>query len=119
MDILKKVFPLSFKVEDLKAFVIALVVYVLVDIVCGVVIGLLVKIPVIGVIFSIAALLIFGNTIVVLLDIPKLNSELLYLLALGLRCMVLALVVSVAASLYSVWKVSRNHLDALIKGEEI
>ena len=73
----------------------------------------------IGVIFSIAALLIFGNTIVVLLDIPKLNSELLYLLALGLRCMVLALVVSVAASLYSVWKVSRNHLDALIKGEEI
>lgn len=53
MDILKKVFPLSFKVEDLKAFVIALVVYVLVDIICGVVIGLLVKIPVIGVIFSI------------------------------------------------------------------
>ena len=47
------------------------------------------------------------------------NQRKVYLLALGLRCMVLALVVSVAASLYSVWKVSRNHLDALIKGEEI
>ena len=73
----------------------------------------------IGVIFSIAALLIFGNTIVVLLDIPKLNSNLMYLLGLGLKCMALALVVSIGASLYSAWKVSRNNLDTLIKGEEM
>ncbi len=73
----------------------------------------------IGVIFSIAALLIFGNTIVVALDIPKLNSDIAYLLPLGLKCMALALGVSILASLYSAWKVSRNRLDALIKGEEM
>ncbi len=73
----------------------------------------------VGIIFSIAALLIFGNTIVVTLDIPKLNSEIAYLLPLGLKCMALALVVSIIASLYSAWKVSRNDLDKLIKGEEM
>lgn len=73
----------------------------------------------IGVIFSIVALLIFGNTIVVALDIPKLNSDIAYLLPLGLKCMALALGVSILASLYSAWKVSSNHLDALIKGEEM
>lgn len=53
MDMIKKYFPLSFKVEDVKAFVIALIVYVLVDVVCGAVIGLLANIPLIGIIFSI------------------------------------------------------------------
>ena len=73
----------------------------------------------IGVIFSIVGLLIFGNTIVVLMDIPKLITALDYLLILGLKCMALALVVSIVASLYSAWKVSRNSLDTLIKGEEM
>ena len=73
----------------------------------------------IGVAFSTAVLLIFGNTIVVTLDIPKLNTGALYLAILGGKCLLLSLVVSIAASLYSAWKVSRNHLDALIKGEEM
>ena len=74
---------------------------------------------IIGVVFSVAALLIFGNTIVVLMEIPKLTTKLSYLLPLGLKCLALALVVSIVASLYSAWKVSRNHLDALIRGEEM
>ena len=52
MDILKKVFPTAFKANDLKAFIIALVIYALIDIVCGFVIGLLAKLPLIGIIFS-------------------------------------------------------------------
>ncbi len=53
MDILKKYFPYAFKATELRAFVIALIVYVLIDVVCGFVIGLLANIPLIGIIFSI------------------------------------------------------------------
>ena len=73
----------------------------------------------IGAVFAAVALLIFGNTVVVLLQIPKLNTEVLYLLVLGFKCIALSLLVSIAASLYSAWKVGRNRLDTLIKGEEI
>ena len=52
MDMLKKFFPHAFKATELKAFIISLIIYVLIDIVCGVVIGLLAQIPLIGVIFS-------------------------------------------------------------------
>lgn len=52
MDILKKFFPLSFKVEEIKSFIISLVIYAVIDVVCGFVIGLLAKIPLIGIIFS-------------------------------------------------------------------
>ena len=52
MDILKKFFPHAFKANDQTAFIITLVIYVLIDIVCGLVIGLLAAIPVIGFIFS-------------------------------------------------------------------
>ena len=52
MDILKKFFPTAFKANDLKAFIIALVIYVLIDVVCGFVIGLLAALPIIGIIFS-------------------------------------------------------------------
>lgn len=52
MDMLKKFFPFSFKATELKAFIISLVVYVIVDIVCGFVIGLLAKLPLIGIIFT-------------------------------------------------------------------
>lgn len=74
---------------------------------------------IIGIIVATAVLLIFGNTIVVSLEIPKLNNDFAYLLPIGLKCMALALLVSIAASLYSAWKVSRNNLDTLIKGEEM
>lgn len=73
----------------------------------------------IGVLISALILIIFGNSIVVALEIPKLNTEVLYLLILGGKCLLLSIAVSVTASLYSAWKVSRNHLDTLIKGEEM
>ncbi len=74
---------------------------------------------IIGGIFSTAVIFIFGGSIVTLLELPKLNSNMVYLLTLGLKCLGLSLVVSISASLYSAWKISRNHLDALIKGEEL
>jgi len=52
MDMLKKYFPHAFKATELKEFIISLLIYVVIDIVCGVVIGLLAKIPLIGIIFS-------------------------------------------------------------------
>ena len=52
MDMLKKFFPHAFKATEVSALVISLIIYVLIDIVCGFVIGLLAKIPVLGIIFS-------------------------------------------------------------------
>ena len=52
MDILKKYFPHAFKATELTAFIITLIIYVLIDVVCGFVIGLLAKIPVLGIIFG-------------------------------------------------------------------
>lgn len=52
MDILKKIFPTAFKATDVKPLIISLIIYVLIDIVCGFVIGLLAKIPILGIIFS-------------------------------------------------------------------
>lgn len=54
MDMLKKFFPNAFKASELKSFIIALIIYVLIDVVCGTVIGLLAGIPLIGIIFSLA-----------------------------------------------------------------
>lgn len=53
MDALKKIFPHAFKATELTPFIVSLVIYVLVDVVCGFVIGLLAKLPILGVIFSI------------------------------------------------------------------
>ena len=58
MDTLKKFFPNAFKAIELKDFIIALLVYVVIDIVCGFVIGLLAGIPIIGVIFSLIGSLV-------------------------------------------------------------
>ncbi len=58
MDFLKKFFPHAFKADELKAFIISLVVYILIDVVCGLVIGLLAKIPVVGFIFGLLGSLI-------------------------------------------------------------
>lgn len=52
MDTIKKFFPHAFKATELKSFIISLVIYVLIDIVCGIVIGLLAKLPIIGILFS-------------------------------------------------------------------
>ena len=48
MDIIKKLFPDALKATEVKSLIVSLVIYVLIDIVCGVVIGLLAKLPLIG-----------------------------------------------------------------------
>lgn len=58
MDILKKYFPHAFKATELTAFIITLIIYVLIDVVCGFVIGLLAKIPVLGIIFGLLGSLV-------------------------------------------------------------
>lgn len=58
MDLLKKLFPLSFKVSEVKDLVISIIVYAVIDVVCGVLIGLLAKIPLIGILFSLVGTLI-------------------------------------------------------------
>ena len=57
-DILKKIFPHAFKATEVKAFVITLVIYCLIDIVCGFVIGLLASLPIIDIIFSLLGSLV-------------------------------------------------------------
>lgn len=73
----------------------------------------------IGSVFSVVALLIFGDTFATLMALPKLNRSPLYLLAVGVFCVAVSVLVSLAASLYSANKVNNHHLDALIKGEEL
>ena len=53
MDMAKKYFPHAFCAKELNSFIITLVVYILIDVICGFVIGLLAKIKLIGIIFSI------------------------------------------------------------------
>lgn len=56
MDTLKKFFPRAFKATDVKELIIAIVIYAIIDIVCGAVIGLaagiLAIIPIIGLILA-------------------------------------------------------------------
>lgn len=58
MDMLKKFFPHAFKATELTPFIVSLIVYVLIDIVCGFVIGLLAQIPILGIIFSLLGSLV-------------------------------------------------------------
>ena len=58
MDMLKKYFPHAFKATELKSFIITLLIYVVIDIVCGALIGLLAKLPLIGIIFSLIGSLV-------------------------------------------------------------
>ena len=54
MDILKKVFPLSFKSADIAYFIISIIVYVLAGTIIGVINGILAIIPIIGFILAAA-----------------------------------------------------------------
>lgn len=58
MDLLKTFFPFSFKASELTAFIITLIVYILVDVICGFVIGLLAAIPLVGIIAGLVGALI-------------------------------------------------------------
>lgn len=52
MYTIKKLFPISFRANSLKDFLVALVIYIVLDFACGLVIGLLGKLPLIGMIFG-------------------------------------------------------------------
>ena len=52
MELLKKYFPIAFQATEVKPFIISLVIFVLIDVVCGAIVGLLAKLPIIGIIFS-------------------------------------------------------------------
>ena len=58
MDALKKYFPLSFGINTLKDLIIKILIFIVVDAICGVVIGLLAKIPVLGIIFGLLGSLV-------------------------------------------------------------
>jgi hypothetical protein len=54
MDMLKKIFPLSFSFADtIVNLVVGIVIYVVVPMLASVVLGLLAKIPLIGIVFAV------------------------------------------------------------------
>jgi len=53
MDMLKTFFPFAFKSTDNNSLVVSLIIHVIIGVVCGAIIGLLAKIPVIGILFTI------------------------------------------------------------------
>lgn len=59
MDMLKKIFPFSFKEKkDIAALIINILLYLVGDIIAGFVIGLLASIPLIGIVFSLVGSLV-------------------------------------------------------------
>lgn len=59
MDILKKIFPLSWAfTKDVANFIIGILIYVVGGAIAGAIIGLLAAIPVIGIIFGLVGSLI-------------------------------------------------------------
>lgn len=52
MDTIKKLFPLSLNANDFKSFLKTVLIYVVLDFVCGLAIGLLGKLPLIGIVFG-------------------------------------------------------------------
>ena len=55
---LKNLFPHAYKATNLTSFIITLVIYVLIDIVCGFIVGLLALLPIIGIIFGLIGSLV-------------------------------------------------------------
>lgn len=53
MDTIKKLFPYSFKANSVKDLIVTIVVYLIADLVCGLVIRLLGGLPLIGWLFGI------------------------------------------------------------------
>ena len=58
MDALKKYFPFVFAATDVAGLVKAIIIYLVIDIVCGFVIGLLAKLPLIGIVFGLIGSLV-------------------------------------------------------------
>ena len=49
---LKTLFPLSNNIKDLSTLIFRIIIFVVMDIICGTVIGLFASLPVVGVIFA-------------------------------------------------------------------
>ena len=59
MDLLKKLFPISFKfVDSVANLIIGILIYIIGEAVAGVVIGLLASIPLIGILFGLVGSLV-------------------------------------------------------------
>lgn len=54
MALIKSLFPFSFQSRTLKELLITILIYIILDAVCGLIVGLLGKIPLIGFLFAIA-----------------------------------------------------------------
>ena len=53
MALIKSLFPFSFQSKTLKGLLITILIYIVLDVVCGFIIGLLGKIPLVGFLFAI------------------------------------------------------------------
>ena len=77
MDLLKKIFPFSFRTKenDVASLVITIILYMVAGVIAGFVIGLLGIIPLIGILFrlvgSLIELYVFAGIIITLLDYFK------------------------------------------------
>ncbi len=58
MDFLKKYLPHAFKAKQTNDFIVSLIIYAAIAIVGGAIIGLLAKLPIIGLIFSIVGAIV-------------------------------------------------------------
>ena len=58
MEALKKYFPRSFKCKELSTLIVNLIIFIVADAICGLVIGLLGKLPIIGILFGIVGSLV-------------------------------------------------------------
>ena len=58
MDFLKKYLPHAFKAKQTNDFIVSLIIYAAIAIVGGAIIGLLTKLPIIGLIFSIVGAIV-------------------------------------------------------------
>lgn len=53
MDILKLIFPFSFKAKDSNGLVVAILIYVVIAVIGAILLGLLSKIPFVGIVFGV------------------------------------------------------------------
>jgi hypothetical protein len=71
MELLQRIFPLSFGKKDLAGLIITILIYLVVGAVLGAVVALLTKIPIIGFIFaligSLIGIYIFAGLVILIL----------------------------------------------------
>ncbi len=58
METLKKIFPQAFKAEDVASLIVAILIYILFNVVAGAIIGLLAKLPIVGFVFGVLGSLV-------------------------------------------------------------